>query len=100
MDVARESGKGPRDRIFEATSFSALQALKRRCATLGFHACGWHAFRRGGAEDMVSDGHELGYVLHAGGWRSASFLRYISRENLDTQAAFESVMGLSDGEER
>ena len=79
-----------------------LQSVSKswRSIAAGLRAWGLfcNAFRRGGAEDRVADGEELGHVLHAGGWRSAAFLRYISRENLDTQLAFEAVVSLSDEE--
>ena len=98
VDFSRGEGRGHRTRLFGPSLATALGNLKRRCLDLGFPSCGWHAFRRGGAEDRIADGEELGHVLHAGGWRSAAFLRYISKENLDTQLAFEAVIGLSDEE--
>ena len=98
VDVAVAAGRDARARLFVIEPAAALANLHRLCSELGFPRCGWHAFRRGGAEDRVADGEELGHVLHAGGWRSAAFLRYISRENLDTQLAFEAVVSLSDEE--
>lgn len=96
--ASKASRRSPKERLFVTSPASALSNLKRRCSALALPVCGWHAFRRGGAEDRVASGEELGHVLHAGGWRSSSFLRYISKENLDTQLAFESVIGLSDEE--
>ena len=77
-------------------------ALTRRfrdyCLELGLPACGRHAFRRGAANDKVRAGMLLGTVLHAGDWRSGAFLRYISRESLDTHAALNAMLSLSDSE--
>lgn len=96
--AAVASGRGPSDPIFGSGPGVSLAALQRRCLALGLPRCGWHAFRRGGAEDMVLDGQPLGFVLHAGGWRSAAFLRYITRENLATQAAYDALASMSDSD--
>ncbi len=74
----------------------ALAALQRRCSQVGLQRCGWHTFRRGAAQETVDSGEPLGTVLYSGGWRSGAFLRYISREALDTRAAFAAAIEMSD----
>lgn len=88
----------PAGRVFGIDDGVSLAAFQRRCSSLGLPICGWHAFRRGGAEFLLESGQSLGFVLHAGGWRSAAFLKYISREKLDTKAAFEVAASLSDSD--
>ena len=58
----------------------------------------WHAFRRGMAQDMLSNGSPLGEILLAGGWRSGAFLRYLSRFDLDKRAALEFATAESGDE--
>ena len=75
-----------------------LATLKRRAAQLGLEVSGWHAFRRGAAEDLVRSGCPIGFILKAGGWKSGAFLRYISAEALDTRAVTEAFLSHSDSD--
>ena len=96
--AARRAGVRPGGCIFTSSSSSLLRRFRAYCQELAFPRCGWHAFRRGAADDMVRAGTPLGTVLHAGGWRSGAFLSYISRESLDTHAALDAMLSLSDSE--
>lgn len=75
-----------------------LADLRRRAERLGLPLGGWHSFRRGAAEDLVASGSHIGFILKAGGWRSGAFLRYISASALDTRAASDAFMSLSDSD--
>ena len=45
-----------------------------------------HAFRKGGAQEIIDKGGSLGQLLTAGGWSSAAFLTYISTEKAEDAA--------------
>jgi hypothetical protein len=50
------------------------------------------------AQDLISKGASISYILFAGGWRSAAFLRYMNRKDLDARALLEVSMQNSDSE--
>ena len=92
----RDDGASPAEPVFpgvEGYPAQALARLRRRCAALGF-LCGWHAFRRGMASDMLNSGSTIAQILMAGGWRSAAFLRYLTRRDVDERALHEVRAGL------
>ena len=89
---------GSTGRIFLQSPCSLLASFQRRLAQLQLPKCGWLAFRRGAAEDLVTSGSPIGHVLHAGGWRSSAFLKYISRESLDARASLDTTLALSDSD--
>ena len=70
-------------------SKSARADLVRRGTRVGIHSCTWHSFRRGAASDIVNSGGTIGFLMHQGGWRSAAFLRYILRQDLESKQALE-----------
>ena len=82
-------GCGPSDRIWTVSSASALAKVRAACLALGLPRVGWHSFRRGAARDMLNRGCTLAQILDAGGWRSAAFLRYLSRRDIDARVALE-----------
>ncbi len=80
---------GETARLFRASSASALAIIRSSCLALGLPRVGWHSFRRGAARDMLNAGCSLAQILEAGGWRSAAFLRYLSRRDIDARVALE-----------
>ena len=60
---------------------------------------GSHAFRRGCAEDMRKRGAPLRDILEAGGWRSAAFLLYLERENVERDAVATIAIEYSNDED-
>ena len=60
---------------------------------------GLHAFRRGMASDLVASGSSLSFILHAGGWRSSAFMKYVSASGLDEREAVDFAIAESDSEE-
>ena len=59
-----------------------------------------HDFRRGHAQDLAARGARLAEILRAGDWKSASFLQYLDREELEGGAVNEAhaVESSSDDE--
>ena len=49
-----------------------------------------HDFRRGHAQDLAARGARLAEILRAGDWKSASFLQYLDREELEGGAINEA----------
>jgi len=48
-------------------------------------------FRRGMAQDIIAGGGSLADVLRAGGWRSAAFLLYLEKHEVDEAAALDCI---------
>lgn len=57
-----------------------------------------HGFRRGTAQELLAKNAPLSHILRAGGWRSAAFLEYLEREDVDELAILQ-VMCDEDDEE-
>ena len=94
----RALGRGPRELLFhEVSGPGGAGVFRRLCAQLNL-APAWHAFRRGAASDMLRRGAPLSAVLAGGGWRSAAFLRYLSRADIDERVALEQAFATSDTE--
>ena len=100
--VVREAARSNRPLgapIFWRKSFSRRSAdLVRRCQALGLGRVGWHSFRRGRAQDMLASGATLAQILTAGGWRSAAFLSYLRRRDIDERNSLECVINHSDSD--
>ena len=60
LDVHRRSGRSGKETIFETQPGAALRRLQDRCRGLGVAGVGWHAFRRGAAEDLIDEGSSVG----------------------------------------
>ena len=57
-----------------------------------------HDFRRGHADDLFASGAPLVVILKASDWKSAVFLSYLKREDLEARAVLAAHMDeLSDG---
>ena len=95
---AAADGVPPDGLLFPALQRSAAREALRTVAAAFDLPPAWHAFRRGMAQDMLSDGRPLGEILLAGGWRSGAFLRYLSRFDLDRRVALEHAFAESGDE--
>ncbi len=85
----RNAGLSVRTPLFDVTASVALASVRDACLANSLPKVGWHAFRRGAARDMLNSGCSLAQILEAGGWRSAAFLRYLSRRDIDARVALE-----------
>ena len=100
----RDACRGAARPLFGGKSFSARTAdLHRRAELLKLTAkgqprVGWHAFRRGHAQDMLASGTTLSQILTAGGWKSMSFLAYLCRKDVDERASLEAAFAQSDSD--
>ena len=77
---------------------SALRRLQDLCLELELPRVSWHAFRRGGASEMLRSGSTVAQILTAGGWRSAAVLRYLRTRDIDSRAALEVAYLASDSD--
>jgi hypothetical protein len=68
---------------------SALRVFQQAAALCSAPTPTWHSLRRGMAGDLLRAGVTLAEVLRAGGWRSAAFLKYIQRRDIDARADAE-----------
>ena len=74
-----------------------LQADVRKITQeLGFGDFTWHWLRRGFATDLLRSGTPLAELITAGGWKSAAFVRYLLREDIDEFATADRVFADSD----
>ena len=55
-----------------------------------------HDFRRGHCMDMVMQGKALQEILQAGQWRSAAFMQYIEKQELECGAVMGAHLEESD----
>ena len=81
---------------------SALAALRGWLRVMGVADANkfrTHDLRRGHARDMLHAGARLGEILRAGEWRSAAFLTYLDREELECDATLEAHLGESSDED-
>ena len=81
---------------------SALQTLRGWLRVLKIEQAAnyrTHDLRRGHARDMVQSGARLGEILRAGEWRSAAFLSYLDKDELECNATLEAHLGESSDEE-
>ena len=89
----------PADRLLVGLRASqATETLRQRCIALGLPRSGWHAFRRGSATDIIRSGGTVAFLLHAGGWRSSAFLRYLVRQDLEDRAYLEQTANDSESD--
>ena len=81
---------------------NALATLRTWLQELGVPDAGnyrIHDFRRGHARDLVRAGATLFEILTAGEWRSASFLAYLDKVELECEATLEAHLNESSDEE-
>lgn len=76
----------------------ALVRIKTAAAAVGIEKISWHSFRRGAAHHMLDKGATIAQILRAGGWRSAAFLRYLCRKDVDNAAHLQIIHDESDSE--
>ena len=90
---------GCRDSLWDQpfAHFSGARAtslLRSRLGKIGFETVvdyRLHDFRRGHAQDLVASGAALVTILKAGDWRSAAFLVYVDKKELETRAVIAAV---------
>ena len=58
-----------------------------------------HDFRRGHARDMLRAGARLHEILHAGEWRSAAFLQYLDKVELECEATLHDQLDESSDDD-
>ena len=73
--------------------------LKRLCQELSISWPGFHAFRRGMAQDILESGKDLSFILRAGGWRSKAFMDYLTRAKLDARESLNYALADSDSDQ-
>ena len=85
------------------TAYNSLAALREFLALIHVPNATMfrtHDLRRGHARDMQARGATLSEILRAGDWRSAAFLSYLDRAQLEEDAVLEAHMcySLSDSD--
>ena len=94
---------GSAQRIFHSmTIHKATADLRRRSIAASIphgHIMGWHAFRRGRASDMLSEGSAISTILQAGGWKSSSVLHFLALDDIQQRLAHIGTIDASDSEE-
>ena len=58
-----------------------------------------HAFRRGRAQDIISQGGSLADLLRAGGWQAKAFLAYLRDSQAQDKVVADMVVSVSDSED-
>ncbi len=96
----RDTGRLPTGRLFPGNPESLYVSFVRRIRFLGGPQClnipnaaEWtsHGFRRGMAQDILDNGGSLAEILRAGGWKSAAFLLYLERTEVDQAAVLDCL---------
>jgi len=66
---------------------------------IGISSISWHSFRRSCAQDMLRSGCTISQIIRAGGWRSAAFVQYLNRRDLDDRAHLNLICQDSDSDD-
>ena len=88
-------------KVFPFTYPSFLNTYRAHLVALGVPDAQEHDtkdFRRGTAQEMIASGSSLAEVLNAGQWRSAAFLLYLDKAEVQEEAVFAAMDCLSDDE--
>ena len=80
-----------RSRVFSFSYQFFLERTRSFGVSAGVPGVGTHAFRRGAAQDMAAQGCQLWGILQAGGWKSAAFMAYMNKHELETGACAQLV---------
>ena len=89
-------------RVFSITTQHFASMLRESAVATGVRDSDYvssHALRRGMAQDLVDSGCSLATLLHAGGWRSAAFLKYLRDSQLQEAAVAQVVIQVSESED-
>jgi len=87
-------------RIFNTINLQSDMSLIRRIVhTFGVAHFSWHSFRRSCAQEMLRSGCTISQIIRSGGWRSASFVQYLNRRDLDDRACLNLILQDSDHED-
>ena len=92
------SGRSSSERLFDISASLALVRIKTAATSVGIEKLSWHSFRRGSAHHMLDKGATIAQILRAGGWRSAAFLRYLCRKDVDNVAHLQLIHDDSDSD--
>ena len=82
----------------DITAAAALKRLRSFLAILklpDFQLYRTHDLRRGHARDLQAAGKSLWEILSAGDWRSAAFLQYLDKEDLERAVVEQAHEGES-----
>ena len=91
-----------RGKIFSFSYWSLQNVLRAHLSALKVPDANEYstkAFRRGTAREMLASQSSLAEVLVAGQWRSAAFLLYIDKMDVEEDAVFAALDSLSDEED-
>ena len=90
----------PVARLFSAEEVRAiLRRFRDRCARLGVEGrAGFHAFRRGRAQDMLRWGDTLAAIITAGDWNSNAFIKYLKQGDVEEALMVENLIQQSDSD--
>ena len=92
--------QGPKLFSLNAASFlNKVRSLAEQCQLADLRQIGTHAFRRGMAQDIVSNGGTLAVLLNAGGWNSKAVFTYLRQSQVDDSAVSQLIINVSDSEE-
>ena len=90
-----------RTSIWTVSYCQALALLRQALAAVNVpyaDTYGFHAFRRGLSQDLLSAGTPLRDILAACDWKSSTFAWYLARENIDKEAVLKAAAELSDSD--
>ena len=91
---------GYKGQIFPSLTATGFTRMLRQdlseAGVIDPHTYSPHGFRRGTAKEMYDRGANLAAILIAGGWRSAAYLTYLRKEQIDNDRLFECLMNGDD----
>ena len=90
------------DNVFSLTAKTFIDRVRMYARQAGVKdalTLGSHVFRRGMAQDIVSQGGSLAELLRAGGWHSKASLTYLRDSQAQDQTVSQMVVNLSDSED-
>jgi hypothetical protein len=98
--ILRDFTGSPGSRIFSSINLvSDMQLIRQIVHEFGIHNLSWHSFRRSCAQELLRSGSTISQIVRAGGWRSAAFVQYLHRRDLDDRDCLNLVCQDSDGED-
>ena len=100
--LCEKVGRQMKGKIFPFSYSSLQNVLRAHLSALGepnAQEYSTKAFRRGTAREMVASQSSLAEVLAAGQWRSAAFLLYIDKMDVEEDAVFAALDSLSDDDD-
>ena len=68
------------------------------CLIAGLRSLSWKSWRVGKATQLAKDGRNIGQILLAGEWKSASYDQYVDTDLIDPSALLQVALDQSDDE--